>query len=392
MAGPLGQIKVLEMANVISGPYAGMLLADLGAEVIKVEMPGTGDYFRLWDGKQGAVRPSFAGYNRGKKSVTLNVQTKSGREVYLRLASKVDVVLENFRPGTLDRFGVGYEVIQRANPSVIYCAISGMGSSGPYCNRPTYDAIAQAMSGLWSQLTDIRQPEPVGPPMCDQLSGIYAAYGVLAALLSRSSTGHGQKLEVNMLAAGLAFQPTPIADYAMTGEIADKVSRAHRSQSYAFVASDGLPFAIHLSTPPKFWRGLVKVAGLPDLLRDPRFATKAGRIKSYDIIRDRLGEVFRTRPRAEWLAKLEEQDVPAGPIYNVAEAIGDKQVRHIGMVKTFGQGDRALQLVGFPVAYSRTPCEPDLPVPDVGEHNEAIFHELGYTEKDLAGMKDEGAI
>lgn len=392
MSGPLSQIKVLEMANVISGPYAGMLLADLGAEVIKIEMPGTGDYFRLWDGKEGAIRPSFAGYNRGKKSVTINVQTKSGRELYLRLASKADVVLENFRPGTLDRFGVGYDVIRKDNPKVIYCSISGMGSSGPYRNRPTYDAIAQAMSGLCSQLTDMSDPEPVGPPMCDQLSGIYTAYGILAALLSRSSSGQGQKLEINMLGAGIVFQPTAVAEYTMIGEIADKLSRPHRSQSYTFVASDGLPFAIHLSTPPKFWRGLLEVVGLPHLVEDPRFVKKADRIKNYDALRDQLTEIFRTRPRAEWLDELEKHDVPAGPIYNVAEALADEQVRHMEMVKTFGQGERALQLVGFPVAFGGTPCQPDLPVPYVGEHNEVIFKELGYTKDDLAKMKSEGAI
>ena len=392
MSGPLNQIKVLEMANVISGPYAGMLLADLGAEVIKIEMPETGDYFRLWDGKEGAIRPSFAGYNRGKKSVTINVKIKSGRDLFLRLASKADVVLENFRPGTLDRFGVGYDVIRKDNPNVIYCSISGMGSSGPYSHRPTYDAIAQAMSGLCSQLTDMSNPEPVGPPMCDQLSGIYTAYGILAALLSRASSGKGQKLELNMLGAGIAFQPTAVAEYSMIGEIADKMSRPHRSQSYTFVASDGLPFAIHLSTPPKFWRGLLEVVGLPHLVEDPRFVKKADRIKNYDVLRDQLAEIFRTRPRAEWLAELEKHDVPAGPIYNVAETLADEQVRHIEMVKTFGQGKRALQLVGFPVAFGDTPCQPGLPVPYVGEHNEAIFQELGYTKDDLAEMKSEGAI
>ncbi|MCZ6564207.1 MAG: CaiB/BaiF CoA-transferase family protein, partial [Deltaproteobacteria bacterium] len=186
MSGPLlKKIKVLEMAHVISGPYAGMLLADLGADVIKVEMPGTGDYFRIWDGKDDAIRPSFAAYNRGKRSVTINVQTQSGQELYLRLASKVDVVLENFRPGTLERFGVGYEAIREENPDVIYCSLTGMGPTGPYKHRPTYDAIAQAMSGLWSQLTDMDRPEPVGPAISDQLSGLYAAYGILGALVSR---------------------------------------------------------------------------------------------------------------------------------------------------------------------------------------------------------------
>lgn len=392
MAGPLNNLRVLEMANVISGPYAGMLLADLGAEVIKVEMPGSGDYFRLWDGKEGTVRPSFAGYNRGKKSVTINVQVESGRKAYLRLASKVDVILENFRPGTLERFGVGYDAVHDINPNVIYCSLTGMGSTGPYSHRPTYDAIAQAMSGLWSQLTDMSNPEPVGPPISDQLAGIFAAYGVLAALLSRSLGGRGQKLEVSMLGAGLAFQSTSVAEYLNQGVIADKLSRAHRSQSYAFVASDGLPFAVHLSTPQKFWQGLAETAGRPELVKDPRFVRKADRIKNYDVLRDILAEIFRTRSRAEWLAKLEEHDVPAGPIYNVGEALEDPQVQHLGMTKTFGKGERALKLLGFPVAFGTTPCQPDLPVPYVGEHSEVVFGELGYSAADLTRMKGEGAI
>ncbi|MEE9548938.1 MAG: CaiB/BaiF CoA-transferase family protein [Candidatus Binatia bacterium] len=393
MSGPLlNKIKVLEMANVISGPYGGMLLADLGAEVIKVEMPGDGDYFRIWDGKGGEIRPSFAAYNRGKKSVTINVQTDSGRDLYLRLASTVDVVLENFRPGTLDRFGVGYDAVREKNPNVIYCSLTGMGSTGPYKNRPTYDAIAQAMSGLWSQLTDMSRPEPVGPAICDQLSGIYAAYGILGALVARLLGGSGQKLDVSMLGAGLAFQSTSVAESLMLGVTADKLSRAHRSQSYAFVAQDGLPFAVHLSTPQKFWKGLAEVAGQPSLVEDPRFKTKEDRVKNYDVLSEILTEIFKTRPRAEWLANLEKHDVPSGPIYNVTEALNDPQVRHIGMADTFGQGARALNLVGFPVTYHEIPCQPELPVPNVGEHNENIFGELGCSTADLARMKEEGAI
>ncbi len=380
------------MAHVISGPYAGMLLADLGADVIKVEMPGTGDYFRIWDGKDAAIRPSFAAYNRGKRSVPSNVQPQSGQELYLRLASKVDVVLENFRPGTLERFGVGYEAIREKNPDVIYCSLTGMGPTGPYKHRPTYDAIAQAMSGLWSQLTDMDRPEPVGPAISDQLSGLYAAYGILGALVSRFLGGRGQKLDVSMLGAGLAFQSTSVAERLMLGVIADKLSRAHRSQSYAFVASDGLPFAVHLSTPQKFWQGLAETAGRPELVEDPRFKTKAGRVENYEVLREILAGIFKSRPRAEWLAKLEERDVPSAPIYNVAEALDDPQVQHLGMSETFGEGARAIKLVGFPVAYSGSPCKPDLPVPYVGEHNENIFGELGYNSSDLGRMKEEGAI
>src|SRR5215218_9644977 len=215
MPQALTGVRIVEMANVISGPYTGMLLADLGADVIRVEMPGSGDVFRLWDGTAGAMRPQFAAYNRGERSITINVRHEGGREAYLRLAATADVVLENFRPGTLDRMGVGYDEVRAENPSVIYCNITGMGLSGPSHDRPTYDAIGQALSGLWSQLTDMQNPEPVGPPLCDQLASLYAVYGVLAALFSREKTGRGQRLEASMLGAGLAFETTPVADYLM---------------------------------------------------------------------------------------------------------------------------------------------------------------------------------
>ena len=392
MAGPLTGIRVVEMAHVISGPYGGMLLGDLGAEVIKVEMPGTGDYFRQWDAKEGAIRPPFAGYNRGKKSVTINIRNESGREVYKKLVATADVVVENFRPGALEKYGIGYEDLSKDNPGLIYCSVSGMGPSGPYRDRPTYDQIAQAMSGLWSQLTEMDDPEPVGPAICDQLTGMFTAYGILGALVGRGMTGKGQQLDVSMLGAGIAFNPASIAEYMMEGKIADKFSRPHQSQSYAFVGSDDKPFAIHLSTPPKFWQGLVTVAGHPEFVDDPRFLTKRSRIERYDEIHDLLQESFRSRPRAEWLELLEESDVPCGPLYNIPEALADPQVQHLGMVQTFGDGDRALDLVGFPVAYGNTACEAGLPPPLLGEHSTEVLMDMGYTEEDLARLAEEEAI
>jgi len=392
MPQALTGVRIVEMANVISGPYTGMLLADLGADVIKVEMPGSGDVFRLWDGTAGAMRPQFAAYNRGKRSITINVRHEGGREAYLRLAATADVVLENFRPGTLDRMGVGYDEVRAENPSVIYCNITGMGLSGPSHDRPTYDAIGQAMSGLWSQLTDMQNPEPVGPPLCDQLASLYAVYGVLAALFSREKTGRGQRLEASMLGAGLAFETTPVADYLMDGNVADKVSRAHRSQSYAFVAADGKPFAIHLSTPQKFWKGLAQAVEHVELVEDPRFRDKLDRIKNYDALHDELAAIFRTRRRDEWLKRLEDHDVPAAPINNIAETLSDPQVKHLHMVERFGRDERAQDLVGFPVKFEETPCQPNLPPPLVGEHTLEVLRQVGLTDDDIQRLSDEEAI
>jgi crotonobetainyl-CoA:carnitine CoA-transferase CaiB-like acyl-CoA transferase len=392
VAGALSGIKVLELANFISGPYAAMLLADLGAQVVKVELPGSGDPFRGWGAREGQDLPQFAAYNRGKQSITLNLQAESGREVCRRLAEQVDVLVENFRPGYLDRQGLGYETLREKNPGLIYCSITGMGSSGPYRSRPTYDAIATAMSGFWSVLTDMAEPKPVGPAMSDQLAGLYAAYGVLAALVARGHGGVGQRIECSMLSAVMAFMTEPFANYLHDGEMADRDSRPHRSQSYAFVAADGLPLAIHLSTPPKFWQGLAAAVGRPDLVEDPRFKTKADRIRNYDVLHALLADVFRTRPRAEWLAALHERDVPSAPIYNVAEALADPQAQHLNMTRTFGAGPRAKQLVGFPVVFDQTPSEPNLPPPELGEHTAAVLADLGYTPADHERMRGEGAI
>ncbi|TMG40468.1 MAG: CoA transferase [Chloroflexi bacterium] len=364
MPGPLDDVRVLEVASFISGPYAAMLLADLGAEVIKVEPPGTGDPFRGWGERQGGERPQFAAYNRGKKSVTLDLRN----------------------------VGIGDATLREANPRLVYCAMTGVGSSGPASHRPIYDAIGQALSGLWSVLTDLDDPEPIGPPMSDQLTGLYAAYGILAALAARGRTGKGQRIEVSMLSASMAFLTEPLANYLLLGEVSDLRSRPRRSQSYAFVARDGKPFAIHLSSPPKFWEALTEAVERPDLLADARFATKADRVKRYDALRATLEETFRTRDRAEWLARLERCDVPAAPINDIAEAVADPQARHIGMVRTFGSGDRARRLVGFPVAFAATPGEPGLPPPDLGEHTTAVLAELGYDESEVARLRKAGAI
>ncbi len=388
MSGPLAGHRVVEMANFISGPYAAMLLADLGADVVKVELPGTGDPFRAWGEYLGEIRPQFAAYNRGKRSVTIDVRRAEGRDLYRRLARTADVVVENFRPGTADQLGIGDDAVRAENARLVYCAITGMGSSGPYRDRPTYDAIGQAMSGIWSVLTDLHDPAPIGPPLSDMLTGTYAAYGVLAALVARGRTGQGQKIETSMLSASMAFLAEPFANYLLTGEVSDQHSRPRRSQSYAFVAADGLPFAIHLSSPPKFWDALVSAIGRPELKDDARFRTKGDRVRNYAALRATLADTMRTRPRAEWLDVLQKHDVPAAPISNIAEVVADPQTKHLGMVRTFG----SMNLVGFPVAFAESALAPGLPPPDLGAHNEEVFGALGCGPEDLARLRIAGAI
>ena len=387
-------IRVVEMANVISGPFSGMLLADMGAEVVKVEMPRLGDPFRSWAGTDQAIAPSFAAYNRGKKSVTINAKSEPGREAYRRIVESADVVLDNFRPGTLDRMGIGPEALCAADSTLIYCSLCGLGTVGPDRDRPTYDAIAQGMSGLWSQLTDIEAPEAVGPPMSDQLTGLYAANAILGALVARGRNGgQGQHLEVSMLGASLAFQPHAVAEYLATGAVAGKVSRAHISQSYAFAAVDGLPFTVHLSSQPKFWAALVRAVDRPELESDPRFADKRDRHRHYGALKDELQAVFGMRPRAEWLSVLQEADVPAAPIHTIDRALSDPQVQAIGMVRRFGTGERATDLIGY--GYGSSAGVPDpaaRPVPQLGEHTDEILTACGFDASERAVMREVGAV
>jgi crotonobetainyl-CoA:carnitine CoA-transferase CaiB-like acyl-CoA transferase len=373
----LSGIRVIEMANVISGPFTGMLLADLGADVIKVEMPGTGDPFRTWAGNSGTVSPAFAAYNRGKRSVELDVKSREARENYLRLVRSADVVIENFRPGVLDRVGVGYEQIKDIAPSLIYCSISGMGQRGPYRDMPTYDGIAQAFSGLWSQLVDIDSPEPVGPPMSDQLTGLYAALGILGALISRESTGEGRRIDVSMLGASVAFQPHAIAEYFSLGVTADKTSRARISQSFAFVCADNLPLAIHLSSPTKFWLALLKTVRREDLAENELYASKPLRERNYETLAAELQAVFQKRDRSEWLKRLRTHDVPCAPLYTLAETMADPQVEALSLSRVFGDGDRAIRLVGYPIDDpQRIDDDSKRPVPLLGEHNREVFAEI----------------
>jgi crotonobetainyl-CoA:carnitine CoA-transferase CaiB-like acyl-CoA transferase len=388
----LSGVTVIEVASVITGPYAGMLLADLGADVIKVESPD-GDQFRRWQAESEEIRSAFAAYNRGKRSVVLDLKTEEGRQALERLVTGADVVIENFRPGVMDRLGVGWARLREVNPRLVYCYVSGMGSMGPERSRPTYDAVAQALSGLWSQLTDVSDPQPVGPPMADQLTGMFSAIAILAGLQHRVTTGEGTQVEVSMLAACLGFQTSAISAYCREGEVADMTSRAHNSQSYAFVASDGLPFAIHLSTPRKFWQGLCHTVERADLIDDERYATKSARIRAYDELHRIFGEVFRTAPRAHWLDALARHDVPAAPINRIDEALSHPQVEAIGIVDHGDDVPPGLRgLVRSPISTGGEQLSSRRPPPLLGADSVSVLTGAGYTEAEIEHLRSLGVL
>ncbi len=356
---------MLEIASYVSGPYAGMLLADLGAIVVKVEPP-TGDPFRGW----GTVEYSatFGSLNRNKRSVVIDIKTDAGRAAAWRLAERADVLIENFRPGTLDRVGLGYDQLRAANERLIYCSITGFGGDGPYRDRPGYDTIGQAMSGLLSLLTQKDAPQPMGISLSDHLGGIFACYGVLAALLARERTGRGQRVETSLLQSSIAFLAENAANYFEgKSKPPDRATRTRQAQVFAFVAGDDLPFVIHLSSPPKFWEGLVRACGMPELADDPRFRDRRARQTHYDELTPILAAKFRTANRETWLERMRAEDVPCGPLNDLGEVFDDPQVRHLGMKLELPHPKRGtVAVVGSGVRLSDTPVAIRTAAPELG--------------------------
>ena len=391
MNGCLEGIKVLELGNFISGPYGAMLLADMGAEVIKIENPNGGDPFRGWD--LGGDQPNFWAYNRGKKSITLNLQTAEGKKIFLRLANQADVVLDNYRPGVMQKLGIDYATVSKTNPGIIYLSITGTGPTGPYAKRPAYDTVGQGLGGMLSLLMDAKNPRPIGPNYADSLSGMFACLGVLAALAARGKTGRGQQVDTTMAGSILSFLIAPATDALATGKIPGPYTRPMQSQTYAFSGSDGLPFAIHLSSPQKFWEGLCKAAGHPEMIDDPRFNTRPNRRKNYDELSRVFAEFFREKPRAYWMEQLEANDVPHTPVYNLQEVFHDPQIKHMGLEITIERKDKPnIRTVAFPNRYSETRNPHPLPPPELGENNAEYLKPLGYTDDQLVDLKRQGVI
>ncbi|MDH3240033.1 MAG: CoA transferase [Alphaproteobacteria bacterium] len=377
MAGALEGITILEFASYVSGPYAGMLLGDLGAEVIKIEDPKTGDSFRGWGAADYSA--TFGSVNRNKKSVILDLKSDQGRDAARALAAEADVVIENMRPGTMERLGIGWEELSAANPRLVYCSITGFGRTGPYADRPGYDTVGQAMGALLSVLTDLDNPQPMGVSLSDHLTGIMAAYGILGALMARHTTGRGQMVDTSLLSATLAFLGENAARYFEEGDIPKRKTRTQTAQVYAFVAGDGKPFVVHLSSPPKFWEGLCRTAGHPEWIDDERFKTKADRRKAYDTLHADFQEVFKAEPRDHWLELLRAADVPSAPIYSLDEALADPQVQHLGMVTELPHPKvGSVKLVTGAVNLSDTPIAITSPAPGHGEHTEEILARIKH--------------
>ena len=384
MTPVLSGVRVVEQGTFITGPACGMLLGDLGADVVKVEQPGTGDPFRSFKG--GLYSPHYQTYNRNKRSITLDPKDAADREVLDRLVADADVYIQNFRPGVAAKLGVGEARLRALNPRLVYCSISGFGATGPAAARPAYDTVAQAASGFLKLLINPENPRVVGPAIADALTGFYAAYGILGALVERGRPGEGRTVEVSMLEAMTHFNLDAFTHFLQEGEVMGPYSRPRVSQSYVLECGDGKWIALHMSSPPKFWEGLAKAIEQPDLFDDPRFATREARIDHQEELIALLGERFRKRPRDEWTTRLQALDVPNAPMYDTSEALVDPQALHLQLQTSAMHPTMGLfRTVRSPVSFDGERALAVRPPPVLGEHNDEIRSELA------AGRRAHGA-
>jgi crotonobetainyl-CoA:carnitine CoA-transferase CaiB-like acyl-CoA transferase len=388
---PLDGVRVIELTTMITGPLAGQLLADLGAAVIKIENRETGDPFRNYHG--GNYSGHFIAYNRSKRSLTLDLRAERGKQILLDLIGRSDVLIDNFRPGVLERLGLTGDVLSAANARLIHASITGFGAHGPYRDRPSYDAVAQALSGVLSQFVEPEAPQPAGPTLSDNISGYYLAYGILAALFERAHTGKGRRIETSMLEATMAFAPDGFINHKRFGFEIGPLSRVGTSQSYAFRCQDGRLVALHLSNQKKFWEGLLKALGREDVAADPRFAERQNRIANYKQLAAELAQTFLTRPRAEWLQRLAAEDVPHAPVLSPGEVFDDPQVRHLGSFRRLEHRQEGeMWIVNPPVLFDGERPGAMTPPPVLGEHTDGVLGELGLAAEAIADLRRDKVI
>jgi len=393
---PLEGIKVLDLSRVLAGPYCTMMLGDLGADVIKVERPGEGDETREWGPPDAAGESAYyLCVNRNKRGITVDLKAPEGREIIKKLAARSDIIIENYKVGTLARLGLGYEDIKKINPGIIYCSITGFGQYGPYKDRPGYDFIIQGMGGIMSITGD-----PDGPPMkvgvaiVDITAGLFACSSILAALYYREKTGLGQYIDISLLDSVVAWLANVGSNYLISGELPKRYGNAHPNivPYEPFQAKDGVWIALGVGNDRQ-WRDFCRLAGLEHLADDPRFATNPQRVIHRKELIPIIAEKMKERTSDEWLEELDKLKIPCGPINTLDRVFSDPQVQARGMVAEVPHPKAGkVKLVASPMKFSLTPCIVERHPPLLGEHTEEVLKELGYSDDEIRSLREKGVI
>jgi CoA:oxalate CoA-transferase len=397
MPRPLDDVKILDLTWVLAGPYASMVLCDLGADVIKVERPPWGDISRATGPYQNGFSGYFFSVNRGKRSMVIDLRKPEGRDLFLDLACHVDVVMENFTPGTMDRLGVGYEALAARNPRLVFASTSGFGQTGPYRERPALDIIVQAMGGVMS-ITGEPGGRPVRPGVSygDVVAGLYTAIGILAALHDRERTGRGQAVDISMLDCQVSVLENAIQRYFVTGEVPGPIGTRHPSATpfQAFPTADGYVVVALGFGEENQWALLCGLLRLPEIIDDPRFDTGPKRTKHHGELEPILEAAFRTRTTADWLEDLLALGIPVGPINNLAQVVQDPQVQARGMIREVTHRTAgAIRIANTPVRLSASETGIKGPPPDYGQHTAEVLAELlGVPAADVRALADRGVV
>jgi len=389
---PLTGLKVVDLTRILSGPFCTMMLADFGADVVKVE-PIRGDDSRRIGIQGDCENPYFVNMNRNKRSIAVDLRTDAGKEIIRRLVKTADVLVENFRPGVMDKMGLGYEELKKINPGLIYAAINGFGKTGPYKDRPAFDFIAQAMSGFMS-LNGSEDMEPIraGIPITDTVAGLYAAFGILAALRRREQKGQGEEIQTAMVDGMISMLTFASSAYFATDKLPPRTGNDHMVVSpYGVFQTTDEPLAVSPSTE-KTWLALCKVLDLEYLITDPDFDTNEKRRENRREINRIINEKTQTQPRDALMERFNQAGVPCGPINNLKEVFSDPQVLHQEMVLESAQPTGPVKMTGFPVKMTHAPAKLRRPSPQIGEHNRGILLEAGYSAEEIDQFEQASVI
>lgn len=394
--GALNGIRVLDFTRAMAGPFCTQMLGDMGAEIWKIEMPGKGDETRAWGPPffGNAESAYFISANRNKKSITLDLKNARSHNVIQKLIRKCDVLVENFRPGTMARLDLSYSEVSNLNPNMVYCSISGFGQTGPYSKKAAYDIIMQGMGGLMGITGEEgRPPVKVGIAITDIAAGMYAVSAILAAIYAREKGKGGHYIDISMLDCQAAWMSHQASSFFASGKLPQRMGTKHPQMipNQAVKSKDG--YVIIGAGNDILWSKLCKAAGRSELVTDPRFITNPDRIRNREILDPLLDKVFSEKTTAEWIELMERAGVPCGQVQTLSELFSDPQILHRDMVLELERENVGkIKMVGFPIKFSSTPEELRLPPPLLGEHTEEILNELGFNPKEIEEMKREKVV